>query len=1018
LRLALPEFQLHMRMRPLAMGDLPRQLAVLKEQFGRVQSGMQRLAVLAEAEEDIWTAYDAWQRNLPGTRLEPWEKTSLAIELALLKQTPDDAAGEVLAALGKQVAGQVERLRDDRNVSQRIHEATLLDPAARLLYGRAKFRGWERLHGQADYLAQVMAELAGQPLVPKLIGRLADPRLPKHARGNALLGLIGPLSLPWSSRLEAQGLSLGIEVGGRILRLDAVERRGIDIGQAGRDPLLDPAVWSDGPALHDFVLAPIPIAFDWQRQKDYYAAFGSRLKDQGHKNMLTYGALAVVGIGAAIATGGLATPLLIGIGVAAGMQVTGDAVLASGRAHVDVLVADPAEAMARQRRIDGCETAFSVAQIFTGAGQAIYGWWNKSKLAAEAAELAAQKVQALAESRAAAQAALPGKQATEAAIRATMDEARALSQAAAAAGDPGSARALTDILVDQFRPAVEAAEGTARQAQQISELGTRLEQAQNALNEMQRAIDSGALTGLAGIKKTAEELEKIAGLKQALTDIVSGALDTAANLPDAARAASEGSAATDPNDPDGDSVPAYRDNCRSKFNRDQRDSDGDGLGDACDNCPVLNDPNQADSDADGVGDPCDNCKGVTNPDQKDSDANFIGDACQDKDGDGVVDIVDNCPDHANPDQANSDGFWMGDACQDSDGDGALDIKDNCKMVFNPDQDDRDRNGIGDLCQDSDGDGALDIHDNCPAVVNPGQEDQDRNGIGDLCQDSDGDGVLDIRDNCPAVPNDTQDDQDGNGIGDRCDQPRAEERGQTPADSRDCPPGTVATRDGGCATASDAGEAMGGYQSAAGEREQQVGGRPQTTARGSGGDGRFGQGTLGVDGSVVTGTGPMDAGGAGGGGTRTGGGGSGAGGGGTGSAQGKWYGVEVVLSYKQLGKPCTETFHREAQMTPEEASQIIASEARRIGQRLDALGYDDIQVVRAGIYAGPSGTKPVYTGKTGTQCGAPVRECNTNAHCWSKFGSPGYFCNPSSGKCVKCPPGQHGRRDGSPECHGD
>ena len=43
------------------------------------------------------------------------------------------------------------------------------------------------------------------------------------------------------------------------------------------------------------------------------------------------------------------------------------------------------------------------------------------------------------------------------------------------------------------------------------------------------------------------------------------------------------------------------------------------------------------------------------------------------------------------------------------------------------------------------------------------------------------------------------------------------------------------------------------------------------------------------------------------------------------------------------------------------------------------------------------------------------KCKTNSDCWSKYGSNQYYCNKKNGKCVKCPPGQHGRKDGAAAC---
>ncbi len=127
------------------------------------------------------------------------------------------------------------------------------------------------------------------------------------------------------------------------------------------------------------------------------------------------------------------------------------------------------------------------------------------------------------------------------------------------------------------------------------------------------------------------------------------------------------------NDPDGDGLPDWDDNCPDIFNPDQIDSDSDGFGDSCDACTDL--------DGDGFGDPgfpantCDpdNCPSVSNPDQGDADLDGIGDSCDtctDTDNDGYGDPgyplntcgVDNCPHDYNPDQDDTDGDGIGDAC--------------------------------------------------------------------------------------------------------------------------------------------------------------------------------------------------------------------------------------------------------------------------------------------------------------------------------------------------------------------
>ncbi len=191
------------------------------------------------------------------------------------------------------------------------------------------------------------------------------------------------------------------------------------------------------------------------------------------------------------------------------------------------------------------------------------------------------------------------------------------------------------------------------------------------------------------------------------------------------------------NDPDGDGLPNWADNCPESYNPDQTDSDGDEIGDSCDVC--------TDNDGDGFGDPgfpantCDpdNCPDKYNSDQTDSDADGIGDSCDvctDSDGDGFGDPgfpanicdPDNCPDKYNSDQTDSDGDGIGDSCDvctDSDGDGFGDPGfpantcdlDNCPNDYNLDQADTDGDGVGDACcctlrGNVDGDGGINIVD--------------------------------------------------------------------------------------------------------------------------------------------------------------------------------------------------------------------------------------------------------------------------------------------------------------------
>jgi len=191
------------------------------------------------------------------------------------------------------------------------------------------------------------------------------------------------------------------------------------------------------------------------------------------------------------------------------------------------------------------------------------------------------------------------------------------------------------------------------------------------------------------------------------------------------------------NDPDGDGLPNWADNCPDDYNPDQADTDGDGIGDSCDVC--------TDTDGDGFGDPgfpantcdLDNCPDKYNSDQTDADGDDFGDSCDvctDTDGDGFGDPgfptntcdLDNCPDKYNSDQTDTDSDGLGDSCDvctDTDGDGFGDPGfpantcglDNCPDEYNPNQADTDDDGVGDACcctirGNIDGDGGFNIAD--------------------------------------------------------------------------------------------------------------------------------------------------------------------------------------------------------------------------------------------------------------------------------------------------------------------
>ena len=43
------------------------------------------------------------------------------------------------------------------------------------------------------------------------------------------------------------------------------------------------------------------------------------------------------------------------------------------------------------------------------------------------------------------------------------------------------------------------------------------------------------------------------------------------------------------------------------------------------------------------------------------------------------------------------------------------------------------------------------------------------------------------------------------------------------------------------------------------------------------------------------------------------------------------------------------------------------------------------------------------------------KCKSNQDCWDHYSSAQYYCNKGTGKCIECPEGSHGNKDGSAEC---
>jgi hypothetical protein len=164
-----------------------------------------------------------------------------------------------------------------------------------------------------------------------------------------------------------------------------------------------------------------------------------------------------------------------------------------------------------------------------------------------------------------------------------------------------------------------------------------------------------------------------------------------------------------------------------------------------DNIAIFVLPEHDDPDGDGLRNWEDNCPDVANPGQGDADADGVGDACnddQDLDADEWANHLDNCRLTANPDQTDVDSDGVGDAC------------DNCPLIENPDQvDDHPANGVGDGCEDTDGDGLTNLDEIALHGSDPFDSDSDADGLEDgeevdvygsdpAESDTDGDGVGD------------------------------------------------------------------------------------------------------------------------------------------------------------------------------------------------------------------------------------------------------------------------------------
>lgn len=941
---------------------LTKRLQQLARELGRGSAGPTEMARLAAQEQRTWADYERQFEQLLEARVGLWH--SLASRAG-----PGHPAGDAIsAALDDLLRDRLNGARADLDRFRARRDDDARDPILGHLYGRSPGLPWQGHALEGDYVRQAWREIAQGRALTDWFRMAADTGSPQAERAIALINIAAEAALPWAMTAAGDNPAWHVQVAGREFRIDRL---------AARTPGLTPArPRTSGPS-HPILLASrlalpaLLAAGDTGEQPGLASNLYNGIAYQARKNTLTYAIIGIGGIAAAIVAGPVlgagaaAVAILQGTAISAGIQVWQDVNFGAVRGYAETYYSPQEQAAVRENLYWG--------EILVDTGTGLHGVYKGVKGLATAGE-AAQRYQTAERALAAAQSELG----------VTDDLHRTLKNGYQAAAD---------FVMHQRRGAAgtqEAirlmGEGVAAERRMIDAVTAAqegVEAAEQALNGARQAIAASTSVGAGGFAAAGQQLHQ-AGQGSAAADVVGAAADLSGPASEAVAP-------------------------------EERDSDWDGTPDSRDGCAA---------------DPAKQAPGLCG----------CGVADTDSDGDGIPDCIDQCPQDAAKKEPGVCGCAISD--QDRDGDGTPDCDDRC-----PDDTTKQAPGVcgcGVSDQDRDGDGSPDCIDQCPE--DPAKQAPGRCGCGTADIDSDQDGSPDCTDACPEDANKLEPgqcgcgiadtDADNNGIADCKEAKTGRGTGTRTGGGAvgTCPEGTTRARDGSCVQMTEGAVAIqmhGAVQSQ----------RPQTPTTGTATTPLYGPrpgrispeemhagmrdttvptwdegGSSGPRPGTAPGTTPPV--------TPAPGTGPSPGGPPTtpspspgGSQEKAWYGIEVVYSYKMGGTPCTSVQHFEAFMTRAEAQQMASKESANTGALLRGVERTDIRVVRAGIYAGPSTTKPTYTGGR-SQCGQATSECSSNAQCWSKYGSDGYYCNPRNGACVRCPAGQHGRKDGTPECHGD
>ena len=937
---------------------LMRELTLLLQEE---KTGLDELARSAVEEQALWRDYETNLLQLQQERRLFW--AHVARNLKQMSASESDALSNALNSLSderlKSAGSDLERYR-------RMLDDSARDPVMAFLYGQNKQLPWQSHAQDGDFVQQILRELSQAPALLASLRTAANRSMPDSERGIALAQLARNLALPWVMATNNQGgLNLLIRIAGTEYRISDINSRTPSLGPN------QPNQFGTGRPILYASLSPIRflLAAEGNSQPSLGSNVWNGISNQSYKNRVSHaiiigGGLTAAGIAALIPGAGwvVSAAILKATVVSESIQLWQDINFGAAKGYADTKFSPERRAEAL-RNLDAGETGVNVALAVYGLGKGAQGLRNASAANPDKLRTAEQALAAAQENI---------QEAVETGQRWNRNY-EALQDAARSKGDWATWLDYTKDMIGADRTAGELVSASTKAAQA----------AQQNVDAIQKASQT-ALTasGHAG-QATLDTVRSIRG--DAAGEFVGAASSSAGPVQQAVDALNP-------------------------------DTDKDGVPDSRDGCPD---------------DPAKQAPGICGCKFADTDT----------DHDGVPDCADKCKDDATKSAPGLCGCGTPDT--DRDGDGAADCNEDCDD--DPNKYEPGVCGCGTPDTDRDKDGIPDCNDRCPddpSKVEPGICE-----CGTLDTDRDGDGTADCNDRCPDDPNKTEPgqcgcafpdtDNNGNGIPD-CK--------ETEATTQPCPEGTALARDGSCIDMVDSNTAIQMHGTIENQRSQTAstpstaiyGPRPGHIGAEEMHAGMQNAAAIGWDGSGSRGDGwgpgsnpgtppttkpppGTDDGSSSGGmatpptsgtGTST----------GAGSQQKAWYGIEVIYSYNMSGTPCTNTTHKEGVMTQSEAKALASKEASSTASLLRSVGRTDIKLIRSGIYAGPSASQPTYTGKSGSQCNSTSGgiRCTSNAQCWNSTGSSGYFCkrSGSGGVCVKCPPGYHGKKDGTPECHKD